>query len=130
MLDIDPEKRTGLLEQAALGGEETINGLALRPMTYGTHSLYMRLKMACGIDGEVDHNFALAAFVWIHSQTVEALAARYAKPAELIADIFAYMADKPFSYFRQFEEWSGRQMNQYLASITQASGASSEDPKV
>ncbi len=129
-MDIDPEKRTGLLEQAALGGEETIGGLTLRPMTYGSHSLFMRLKLACEETGPIDSNFSLASFVYVHSQPPRVLAALYAKPAQLAAEVVAFMTDKPVTYFRQFEEWSGRQSNQYLASLTQALGQPDSDPKV
>lgn len=129
-MDIDPEKRTALLEQAALGGEETIGGLTLRPLTYGSHSLYMRLKLACEESGPVDSSFTLASFIYLHSQPVPALAALYARPEQLAAAIVVFMADKPFDYFQQFEEWMNRQVGQYAASRLQASGNLDPDPKV
>jgi hypothetical protein len=131
-MDIDPEKRTGLLEQAALGGEETINGLTLRPMTYGTYSLYQRLKSVAGGSIEADFSFAIAAAVFIHSQPVEKLRANYARPANLIEEIFDFMNERPPADFALWMPWVGTQMEQFNASLTQAASASGEgsDPKV
>ena len=129
-MDIDPEKRTGLLEQAALAGEEEIGGLTLRPLTYGTHSFYKRIKIACEEQGGIDDNFAKAAFVFIHSKPAPYLASRYPHPKQLAADIAEFMLAHPFDYFAQFDEWASRQMAQYSASMTATSGAGTEDPKV
>jgi hypothetical protein len=132
MQDIDPEKRTGLLEQAALGGEETINGLALRPMTYGTYSLYQRLKTAAGESSETDFSFAIAAAVFIHSQPVEKLRANYARPHQLIEEIFDFMNQRPPQDFVAWMPWVGGQMQQFNASLTQAAslpGGGEGDPK-
>jgi hypothetical protein len=130
MIDIDPEKRTGLLEQAALGGQETINGLALRPMTYGTYSLYQRLKGAAASSSDSDFSFAIAASVFIHSQPVEKLRANYARPQHLIEEIFDFMNERPASDFVAWMPWVGEQMEQFNASLTQANSAGGEDPKV
>ena len=128
-MDIDPEKRTGLLEQAALGGEEAIGGLTLRPMTYGTYSLYQRLKNAAGGSSEADFSFAIAASVFIHSQPVEKLRANYARPQHLIEEIFDFMNERPASDFVAWMPWVGEQMEQFNASLTQATAAGGEDPK-
>jgi hypothetical protein len=120
MIDIDPEKRTGLLETAALAGEETINGLTLRPMTYGSYSLYQRLKNAAGGASAVDFSFAIAACAYTHSQPVEKLRAHYARPAELIEEIFDFMNERPAADFVAWMPWVGSQMEQFNASLTQA----------
>jgi hypothetical protein len=129
-MDIDPEKRTGLLEQAALAGEEEIGGLTLCPMTYGTHSFYQRIQIACEEQGNVDENFAKAAFVFIHSKPKSYLASQYPYPKKLAAEIAEFMLEHPFGYFAQFDEWAARQMAQYRASITASAGAGTDDPKV
>ena len=129
-MDIDPEKRTGLLEQAALSGEEEIGGLKLRPMTYGTHSYLQRLKLACEEQGGIDDNFYKAAFVFLHCKPVAYLAANYAHPQKIAAEIVEFMFGKPYSYFQQFEEWRDRQISQYAASVTQSTVTETEDPKV
>jgi len=128
-MDIDPEKRTGLLETAALAGEEVIGGLALRPMTYGTYSLYQRLKNAAGGSSETDFSFAIAAAVFIHSQPVEKLRANYARPQHLIEEIFDFMNERPPADFVAWMPWVGAQMEQFNASLTQAASAGGEDPK-
>ena len=119
-MDIDPEKRTSLLETAALAGEETINGLTLRPMTYGTYSLYQRLKNAAGDSNMADFSFAVAAAVFVHSQPIEKLRANYARPAELIGEIFDFMNERSPAEFAAWMPWVGSQMEQFNASITQA----------
>ena len=93
-MDIDPEKRTGLLEQAALAGEETINGLTLRPMTAATWSLHQRVKRAAGEQDGEDWSFNIFSFVFINSQPVAKLRACYAAPGALLADIFDFMAER------------------------------------
>ena len=128
-MDIDPEKRSGLLEQAALAGEEQIGGLTLRPMTYGTHSFYERIRIACEEQGRVDENFAKAAFVYLHSKPKTYLAAQYAFPKQLAAEVAAFMLEHPFGYFAQFDEWASRQMEQYRASITATTSPGADDPK-
>jgi hypothetical protein len=129
-MDIDPEKRSGLLEQAALAGEENIGDLTLWPMTYGTHSFYERIRIACEEQGNVDENFAKAAFVFIHSKPKSYLASQYPYPKKLAAEVAAFMLEHPFGYFAQFDEWAGRQMAQYRASMTASAGSGADDPKV
>ena len=75
MQNIDPEKRTGLLEQAALSGAETIGGLNLRPMTAATWSLHQRIKRAAGEEDGDDWSFNIFSFAYLHSQPVEKLRA-------------------------------------------------------
>ena len=128
-MDIDPEHRTALLEQAALGGEETIAGLTLRPMTAATWSLHQRLKRAAGEEDGDDWSFNIFSFVYIHSAPVEQLRARYAQPAALCADIFDFMNRRQPAEAVYFKEWMERQMAQFNASMIQAVGAGTDDPK-
>jgi hypothetical protein len=128
-MDIDPEKREGLLEAAALQGNETINGLTLRPMTYGTYSLYQRLKNAAGGSSEMDFSFAIAAAAFIHSQPVEKLRANYTRPQQLVEEIFDFMNERPASDFAAWMPWVAAQMEQFNASLTQATSSQGEGPK-
>ena len=129
-MDIDPEKRTGLLEQAALAGEEEIGGLTLRPMTAATWSLHQRIKRAAGEQDGEDWSFNIFSFVYIHSQPIAKLRACYSTPHALLADIFDFMAEKQPADAVQWREWMERQMAQFSASMTQALGSGAEDPKV
>lgn len=128
-MDIDPEKRTGLLEQAALAGEETINGLTLRPMTAATWSLHQRIKRTAGEQDGEDWSFNIFSFVYIHSQPVAKLRACYATPQSLLADIFDFMLERQPADAVAWKEWMERQMAQFSASMTQALGGGLEDPK-
>ena len=129
-MDIDPEKRTGLLEQAALAGEEEIGGLTLRPMTAATWSLHQRIKRAAGEQDGEDWSFNIFSFVFIHSQPINKLRASYARPDALLAEIFDFMAEKQPADAMLWKEWMERQMSQFSASITAAvGGAAPEDPK-
>lgn len=127
--DIDPEKRTGLLEQAALAGEEEIGGLTLRPMTAATWSLHQRIKRAAGEQDGDDWSFNIFSFVFIHSQPVAKLRGSYARPEALVAEIFDFMSERPAADAALWKEWMERQMAQFSASMTQALGGG-EDPKV
>jgi hypothetical protein len=133
-MDIDPEKRTGLLEQAALAGEEEIGGLTLRPMTAASWSLHQRVKRAAGEEDGNDWSFNLFGFVFCHSQPIAKLRAAYARPDSLIGDIFDFMASRQASDAVIWKEWMERQMEQFAASITQSSAvigaAGGADPKV
>lgn len=129
-MDIDPEKRSGLLEQAALAGEEEIGGLTLRPMTAATWSLHQRIKRAAGEQDGDDWSFNIFSFVFIHSQPVTKLRAGYARPDTLIAEIFDFMAARQPADAMLWKEWMERQMSQFSASITAAvSSSGPEDPK-
>lgn len=132
-MDIDPEKREGLLEAAALGGEETIAGLSLRPMTAATWSLHQRLKRAAGeLDGE-DWSFNIFSFAYIHSQPIAKLRASYARPEVLLGEIFDFMAERGPADAMLWKPWFEQQMEQFSASITQAvssvGGESEPSPK-
>ena len=128
-MDIDPEKRSGLLEQAALAGEEEIGGLTLRPMTAATWSLHQRIKRAAGEQDGDDWSFNIFSFVYIHSQPVSKLRAFYARPEALVADIFDFMSERQAADAVLWKEWMERQMQQFSASMTQAIGGGGEDPK-
>ena len=126
-MDIDPEKREGLLETAALGGEETIAGLTLRPMTAATWSLHQRLKRAAGeLDGE-DWSLNIFSFAYIHSQPINKLRASYARPEALLGEVFDFMAERSPGDAMLWKPWFERQMEQFSASITQA--VSAGDPE-
>jgi hypothetical protein len=129
-MDIDPEKRTELLESAALSGEQTIAGLSLRPMTAATWSLHQRTKRAAGEQDGEDWSFNIFSFVFIHSQPITKLRACYATPQALLADIFDFMAERQPADAVAWKEWMERQMAQFTASMTQALGAGGEYPKV
>jgi hypothetical protein len=129
-MDIDPEKRTGLLEQAALAGEEQIGGLTLRPMTAATWSLHQRIKRAAGEQDGDDWSFNIFSFVFIHSQPVAKLRGSYARPESLVAEIFDFMSERPAADAVLWKEWMERQMAQFSASMTQALDGGTEDPKV
>jgi hypothetical protein len=129
-MDIDPEKRTGLLEQAALGGEETIGGLTLRPIVATTQSLYMRLMQTCQEEGPVDSLFQISALVYLHSRPISTLTLLYTKPGQLAAQVLAFMADKTYEDIIQFREWCLRQAEEFDATRTRVESASDSDPKV
>jgi hypothetical protein len=126
-MDIDPEKRTGLLEQAALGGEETIGGLTLRPMTAATWSLHQRIKRAAGEQDGEDWSFNIFSFAFIHSQTVAKLRASYGRPESLLSEIFDFMAERQPAEAMTWKPWMERQMEQFSASMTQAISANSPE---
>ena len=128
-MDIDPEKRSGLLEQAALAGEEEIGGLTLRPMTAATWSLHQRIKRAAGEQDGDDWSFNIFSFVFIHSQPVAKMRATYARPEVLLAEIFDFMAGRQPADAALWKDWMARQMEQHSASMMQALGAGPEDPK-
>jgi hypothetical protein len=127
MQDIDPEKRTGLLETAALGGEETIGGLTLRPMTAASWSLHQRVKRVAGEQDGEDWSFNIFSFAYIHSQPVAKLRASYARPEALLAEIFDFMAERHPAEAMTWKPWMEQQMEQFSASITQAISAAAPE---
>jgi hypothetical protein len=129
-MDIDPEKRTELLESAALAGDETIGGLTLRPMDYGTYMLWQRVCAFCMEKGPLDDAFVSAAFVYLHSKPDEYLAARFCRIESLAQEVVMFAMKKPAGYFRIFQEWQARQTDQFKASLIQGSSIVSDDPKV
>lgn len=128
-MDIDPEKRTGLLEQAALGGTETIGGLELRPMTAATWSLHQRLKRAAGDPDGDDWSLNLFSYIWLHSQPVAKLRASYAKPESMLPEVFDFMASKQAGEAIQWKGWMERQMETFAASLTETAAGGPEGPK-
>ena len=133
-MDIDPEKREVLLETAALGGEETIAGLTLRPMTAASWSLHQRLKRAAGEQDGDDWSFNIFSFAYVHSQPIAKLRASYARPEILLGEIFDFMAERAPADAMLWKPWFERQMEQFSASITQAANVtlseSGANPKV
>lgn len=129
-MDIDPEKRTELLQAAALGGEETITGLTLRPMDYGTYEVWQRVCAFCMEKGPLDDAFVAAAFVYLHSKPDEYLAARFCRIESLAQEIVMFSFKKPAEYFPIWQEWQTRQTDQFKASLIQGSSIVSDDPKV
>jgi hypothetical protein len=122
-MDIDPEKRTGLLEQAALGGTETIGGLELRPMTAATWSLHQRLKRAAGDPDGDDWSLNLFSFVWLHSQPTAKLRGSYSKPEAMLPEVFDFMSSKQAAEAINWKDWMERQMEQFAASMTASTSA-------
>jgi hypothetical protein len=120
--DLDPEQRATLLENATLGGEETIAGLTLRPMTAATWSLHQRLKRAAGEDDGNDWSLNIFAFVFLHSQPLAKLRAAYGKPETLLGEVFDFMAGRQPADAMLWRGWMERQMEQFTASLTQPSG--------
>lgn len=132
-MDIDPEKRDGLLEASALAGNETINGLELRPVTSATWSLLSRMRNPF-VTGEQngDYAFAVYSFVYLHSQPLAKIRARIATISQLEADIFEFMDGRPVSEAFAFMPWVTRQVETVAATITAVTGATSApdaDPK-
>lgn len=131
--DIDPEKRTGLLEQAALGGNETIGGLELRPVTAATWSLLSRLKNSF-VTGEQDGDYAFAvySFIYLHSMPISDIRRRIATIDDLKADIYEWMDSKAPADMFAFTPWITGQMERVAATITQtvsAEPAGADGPK-
>ena len=130
-MDIDPEKRESLLEASALGGEEQINGLTLRPVTAATWSLLARLKNSF-VTGEPDPDYAFAvySFIYLHSLPISDIRRRIATIDDLRADIYEWMdAQAPADIFA-FTPWITGQIERVSATITQTLGGSgSADPK-
>ena len=131
-MDIDPEKRSGLLEQAALGGSENINGLELRPMTLGTWSLHRRIKASANETYGEDWTFDLMAFVFLHNAPEQKLRASFGRPEALVPEIFDFMQTRHPSDVAAFQPWVKSQMDQFSASLTASdpvAGAIVNDPK-
>ena len=133
-MDIDPEKRDGLLEASALAGNETINGLELRPVTSATWSLLSRMRNPF-VTGEQssDYAFAVYSFVYLHSQPLVKIRARIATMSQLEADIFEFMDARPVAEAFTFMPWITRQVESVAATITASTGgisAPGADPKV
>jgi hypothetical protein len=129
-MDIDPEKREGLLEAAALQGNELINGLELRPVTSATWSLLVRLKNSF-VTGEQDGDYAYAvySFVYLHAMPISDIRRKVATIDDLRADIYEFMDSRAPSDLFAFTPWITSQMEQVAATITQVVGsAEPSDP--
>jgi hypothetical protein len=124
-MDIDPEKREGLLEAAALQGNEIINGLELRPVTSATWSLLARLKNSF-VTGEQDGDYAFAvySFVYLHAMPISDIRRKVATIDDLRADIYEFMDGRVPGDLFAFTPWITGQMEQVAATITQAVGPS------
>jgi hypothetical protein len=128
-MDIDPEKRSGLLEQAAYIGNETVGGLALRPVTSATWSLLARLKNSF-ITGENagDYAFAVYSFVYLHSVPLIDIRRRIATLDDLTADIYEFMDTRAPGDMFQFLGWITRQVEMVAATITSSGGSGPSAP--
>jgi hypothetical protein len=73
------KREKSLLEASALGGEEQINGITLRPVTAATWSLLSRLKNSF-VTGEQDGDYAFAvhSFIYLHSLPISDIRRRIA----------------------------------------------------
>jgi hypothetical protein len=129
-MDIDPEKREGLLEASALSGNETVNGIELRPVTAATWSLLSRLKNSF-VTGEADPDYAYAvySFVYLHSKPIMDIRKRIATIDDLKTDIYDWMDTRPVEDMFGFVPWITAQMERVAATVTQAAPAGPPDPK-
>lgn len=124
--DIDPEKRTELLENAACAGSEEIAGVTLRPMTATTFSLWNRFKSQLLEDGS-DWALSAFAFAHIHSVPKEKLRAAYIDPKALLGEIYAWMDTRQASDAALFLPFMSRQMEQFQASDSRVLRSTAED---
>lgn len=122
--EIDPEKRTELLETATLGGNQLINGVELRPVTSATWSLLSRLGnsfITGAQDG--DYAFAVYSFVYLHSKPISEIRRKIATVDDLRADIYEFMDTRPVEDVFRFVPYITAQMEQIAATITQSAPA-------
>jgi hypothetical protein len=131
--DLDPEKRQGLLETAAMEGAQTISGLTLRPMTLGTWSLHRRIRAAANDNLGDDWSFDLMSFVYLHQAPEDRLRGYFGRPDALLPEIYDFMATRPSSDVPLFQPWVKTQMEQFTATLTSsesvAPSVTSSDPK-
>jgi hypothetical protein len=132
-MDIDPEKRDVLLEASALGGEEQIAGITLRPVTAATWSLLTRLKNSF-VTGEPDGDYAFAvySFIYLHSMPITDIRRRIATLDDLRADVYEWMDKQAPADMFAFTPWITGQMERVAATITQSTSVepAADDPKV
>ena len=109
-MDIDPEKREGLLEAAALSGNETVNGLNLRPVTSATWSLLARLGNSF-VTGQRDEDYAWSvySFVFLHSKPLCDIRRKVATLDDLRGDIYEWMDTRPVEDVFKFVPYITRQ---------------------
>lgn len=127
-MDIDPEKRELLLEASALGGEEQINGITLRPVTAATWSLLARLKNSF-VTGEQDGDYAFSvySFVYLHSMPISDIRRRVATIDDIKADVYEWMDKQAPADMFAFTPWITAQMERVAATITQAVSSGPSD---
>jgi hypothetical protein len=127
-MDIDPEKRESLLEASALGGEEQINGIILRPVTAATWSLLARLKNSF-VTGEQDGDYAFSvySFVYLHSMPISDIRRRVATIDDIKADVYEWMDKQAPADMFAFTPWITAQMERVAATITQAVSSAPSD---
>lgn len=120
-MDIDPEKRDVLLEASALGGEEQIAGITLRPITAATWSLLTRLKNSF-VTGEPDGDYAFAvySFIYLHSMSITDIRRRISTLDDLRADVYEWMDKQAPADMFAFTPWITGQMERVAATITQS----------
>jgi hypothetical protein len=120
-MDIDPEKRDVLLEASALGGEEQIAGITLRPVTAATWSLLTRLKNSF-VTGEPDGDYAFAvySFIYLHSMPITDIRRRISTLDDLRADVYEWMDKQAPADMFAFTPWITGQMERVAATITQS----------
>lgn len=120
-MDIDPEKREALLEASALGSNETIHGIKLRPVTAATWSLLARLNNSF-VTGEQDGDYAFAvySFIYLHSMPISDIRRRIATIDDLKADIYEWMDARAPADMFAFTPWITAQMERVAATITQS----------
>ena len=131
-IDIDPEKREGLLRQAALGGEEAIEGLTLRPMTNGTLSLWRELALL-NEGYRKESSFSVYSMVFLQSQPQSKIRASFSDPSKLLPEVFDFMESRPLGDLKNFREWYDRQIEMIVASTIKSDPVltgTGEGPKV
>ena len=128
-MDIDPEKREGLLEAAALGATNEIEGAELRPVTAATWSLLARLKNGF-VTGQQDGDYAFAvySFVYLHAKPISDIRKRIATIDDLRADIYEFMDSQAVGSVFAYVPWITSQMEQVAATITQSPPSDPADP--
>jgi hypothetical protein len=129
-MDIDPEKREGLLEAAALSGNETVNGLNLRPVTSATWSLLARLGNSF-VTGQKDDDYAWSvySFVYLHSKPLADIRRKVATLDDLRGDIYEWMDTRPVEDVFKFVPYITRQIEQVAATITAIAPSGDASPK-
>ncbi len=129
-MDIDPEKRTGLLEAAALSGNETVNDLNLRPVTSATWSLLARLGNSF-VTGHKDDDYAWSvySFVYLHSKPLSEIRRKVATLDDLRGDIYEWMDTRPVEDVFKFVPYITRQIEQVAATITAIAPSGDVSPK-
>ena len=132
-MDIDPEKRDILLETAVLQGNETVNGLSLRPITSATWSLLTRQDNPF-ITGakNTDYAFAVYSFVWMHNRSLSEVRRMVGDPEALKAAIYEWMDTRPVGEMFEFVPWITNQVEIVAMSITKSDspmGSGAQLPK-